>query len=118
MCTLCLLGSVGLERQIDAFYRAIPAKTFPSAHSCCSVCGGSTGYFVLTVDGALVHKKCGLLLRGSVYSTLHSQMMTEISPIFRSPSAEERTLVQFVLPSIDCMGLLNNMKWVPRGNDE
>ena len=99
-----------------AFLRAVPASHVPAPHACCAVCGGRTGYFVLTVDGVLVHKKCGLLLRGSVYTTLHSQMMTEIGPIFRSPSAEERTLVQFVLPSIDCMGLQSNaMSGSPRG---
>ena len=112
---MCLLGSIGLERQVAAFLRAVPASHVPSPHACCFVCGGRTGYFVLTVDGVLVHKKCGLLLRGSVYSTLHSQMMTEISPIFRSPSAEERTLVQFVLPAVDCMGLQSNARSDPRG---
>ena len=115
VCSMCLLGSIGLERQVAAFLRAVPASHVPSPHACCFVCGGRTGYFVLTVDGVLVHKKCGLLLRGSVYSTLHSQMMTEISPIFRSPSAEERTLVQFVLPAVDCMGLQSNARSDPRG---
>ena len=108
LCTACLLGSDGLEKQVTSFLRSVPASHVPTPHACCAVCGVRSGFLVLTVDGLLVHKKCGLLLRGSIYSTHRSQLATDLNPYLRSPTIEERTLVQFVLPSEDCMGLLSN----------
>ena len=93
---------------MTSFLRSVPASHVPTPHACCAVCGVRSGFLVLTVDGLLVHKKCGLLLRGSIYSTHRSQLATELNPYLRSPTMEERTLVQFVLPSEDCMGLLSN----------
>lgn len=64
---------------------------------------------VLTTDGRLVHKRCALLLRGSIYS-LRGSCFSEN----RGEEPLERTLAQFVLPAGKCMGLTSNETWARR----
>ena len=66
----------------------------------CLLCGHSRGYLVYTTDGYLVHKRCGLLLRGSIYH-LQGSVFTARTGV----SAMQRTFIQFVLPPRKCWGI-------------
>ncbi|KAK8801095.1 hypothetical protein WA588_001921 [Blastocystis sp. NMH] len=66
----------------------------------CLLCGHSRGYLVYTTDGYLVHKRCGLLLRGSIYHLQGSVFSAKTGV-----SAPQRTFIQFVLPPRKCWGI-------------
>ena len=66
----------------------------------CLLCGHSRGYLVYTTDGYLVHKRCGLLLRGSIYHLQGSVFTAKAGA-----SALQRTFIQFVLPPRKCWGV-------------
>ena len=66
----------------------------------CLLCGHSRGYLVYTTDGYLVHKRCGLLLRGSIYHLQGSVFSAKTGV-----SAPQRTFIQFVLPPRKCWGV-------------
>ena len=93
----------------------------------CQLCSHSRGYLVYTIDGQLIHKRCGLLLHNSIYHSQGSLLPSHhhrhflSSPTSFSPSSSSsslssslsspgivRSFTQFVLPEPKNRSLLKN----------
>lgn len=74
----------------------------------CAICGLSGGFMVMTVDNQWIHKRCGLLLRNTIYNNNESYFSR--NGITSKEEAMKRTIVQFVLPMPENMGLVSNEK--------
>lgn len=75
----------------------------------CCVCDLDGGFMVLTVDNRWVHKRCGILLRNSIYNNIESYYSK--TGITNMNKAMTRTLVQFVIPSPENLGMVSNEEY-------
>ena len=98
ICPSCLVG-LNPDRKSHSHSKIV----FSSQ---CCVCGLSGGFMVLTVDNCWVHKRCGLLLRNSIYNNAESYYSK--GGIMNMGKAMSRTLAQFIIPSPENMGLVSN----------
>ena len=96
ICPSCLIGLNSDKK----------SRSKAASLSHCCVCGMSGGFMVLTVDNRWVHKRCGLLLRNSIYNSIESYYSK--GDITNMMKAMSRTLAQFVIPSPENMGLVSN----------
>lgn len=108
ICPSCLCGIGPFSCQIASFMDY--ASSTISLSYYCPICGCSSGYRVLSSEGVWVHKRCALLIASSMYNTRHSRFFPQTTAEYAV-----RTLVEFVLPSSECMGVVNNEMWGREG---
>lgn len=75
-------------------YEVIEKPMMAPQKGCCEICGTQDGYLTLTLFGRYVHKRCGLLWRGSSYNVYQSHF--NVDAYVARP--EMRTHLEFAYP--------------------